>query len=48
MSPALLAAILPDVQPPVAAEVGRLETELKKGNLHEPPPAPRFDRPTSP
>jgi O-antigen ligase len=42
VSPALLAAILPDVQPPVAAEVGRLETELKKGNLREPPPAPRF------
>jgi len=40
VSPALLASMLPDVQGPVAAEVGRLEAELKKGNLSRPPPLP--------
>ena len=40
VSPALLASMLPDVQAPVAAEVGRLEAELKKGNLSRPPPLP--------
>jgi tetratricopeptide (TPR) repeat protein len=40
VSPALLASMLPDVQAPVAAEVGRLEAELKKGNLSRPPPMP--------
>jgi tetratricopeptide (TPR) repeat protein len=40
ISPTLLSLLLPDVAAPIAAEVARLEGELKAGRLKAPPPLP--------
>ena len=40
VSPVLLRAMLPDVAATAAAEVARLEKELKEGKLSRPPPLP--------
>ena len=40
VSPVLLHTMLPDVAATAAAEVTRLEKELKEGKLSQPPPLP--------
>lgn len=41
ISPALLPALLPDVQEPLKAELQRLDAALRAGILKEPPPLPQ-------
>ena len=40
ISPALLPLLLPDIAQPIAAEVAKLEADLKAGRLNAPPPMP--------
>jgi tetratricopeptide (TPR) repeat protein len=48
VSPALIPAMMPDVQGSVATEVARREAALAKGELKEPPPLPAISGPPGP